>query len=99
MEEQSPYMKIEGERMKASQCEGGRFKEIEGIVKECHIRSMGLLVIVLNQIYGEGSPIKSSSVSEVSRGSRQWRPYHLGRVSIVVDVVYRKEGYDQIEFE
>ncbi|GJZ85062.1 hypothetical protein Tco_0650401 [Tanacetum coccineum] len=59
-------------RMKASQCEEGCFKAIEGNTKEYHIR--------------EGSHVKSSSVSEVSSGSRQWRPYRQGRASVVVDV-------------
>nr|GEZ67358.1 hypothetical protein [Tanacetum cinerariifolium] len=43
----------------------------------------------------EVSHIKSSSVSEVSSGSRRWLPYRLGRVRVVTDVVYRKEGQDQ----
>ncbi|GJS89668.1 putative reverse transcriptase domain-containing protein [Tanacetum coccineum] len=78
MEEQSPYTKIEEVRMKASQCEEGCFNATEGNAKEYQIL--------------EGSHIKSSSMSEVSSGSRRWRPYCLGRLSIVADVIYRKEG-------
>ncbi|GJV58695.1 hypothetical protein Tco_1464795 [Tanacetum coccineum] len=48
MKERSPYTKIEEVRMKASQCEEGCFKAIEGNAKEYQIRGMELAVVVLN---------------------------------------------------
>ncbi|GJU71385.1 hypothetical protein Tco_1262790 [Tanacetum coccineum] len=50
MKEQSSCMKIEEVRLKASQCEEGCFKAIEGNAKEYQIRSMELAVVSLNPI-------------------------------------------------
>ncbi|GJT49982.1 hypothetical protein Tco_0976139 [Tanacetum coccineum] len=43
-----PNIEIEEVRMKASQCEEGFFKAIEGNAKEYQIRGMELAVVVLN---------------------------------------------------
>ncbi|GJU80394.1 hypothetical protein Tco_1282759 [Tanacetum coccineum] len=48
MKERSLYTKIEEVRMKASQCEEGCFKAVEGNAKEYQIRGIELAVVVLN---------------------------------------------------
>ncbi|GJU91583.1 hypothetical protein Tco_1304006 [Tanacetum coccineum] len=48
MEERSSYTKIVEVRMKTSQCDEGCSKAIERIAKEYQVRSMGLVVVVLD---------------------------------------------------